>query len=178
MTNILLIRHCSATGQDPDAPLTLEGLQQAKELIHYLKNYSVSKIISSPYLRAVQTIEPFAKHFDIPIHLDARLQERILSSSDLPDWMEKLEETFNNFNLKFEGGESSAEALNRIEQCLKEITVEDDSFVVVVTHGNLASLLLTSLDPNFGFEGWRNMPNPAIYKLSQGGSSKVHLATK
>lgn len=175
MTNILLIRHCSATGQDPDDPLTLEGLQQAKELIHYLKNYSISKIISSPYLRAVQTIEPFAKHYDIPIHVDTRLKERILSSENLLDWVEKLEQTFEDFDLKFEGGESNIEALYRIQQCLNENKVEDDSFIVVVTHGNLASMLLTSLDPNFGFEGWRQMQNPDIFEITPGVVTKLEF---
>ena len=39
MTNFILIRHCQANGQEPEAQLTTEGLKQANELAGFLKHY-------------------------------------------------------------------------------------------------------------------------------------------
>ena len=85
MTNFILIRHCQASGQEPEAQLTTEGLKQANELGGFLKHYNISRIISSPFTRAIQTITPYATNKNFEIELDERLKERILSSENLPD---------------------------------------------------------------------------------------------
>ncbi|VEP11359.1 Phosphoglycerate mutase family 2 (fragment) [Hyella patelloides LEGE 07179] len=46
-----LVRHCQATGQESDAPLTKLGKQQAISLIDYLTDFDIKHIISSPFLR-------------------------------------------------------------------------------------------------------------------------------
>jgi 2,3-bisphosphoglycerate-dependent phosphoglycerate mutase len=46
---LFLIRHCSALGQEPEAPLSSEGEQQAQELARFLAEYGITRIVSSPY---------------------------------------------------------------------------------------------------------------------------------
>ncbi|MGA6205618.1 histidine phosphatase family protein [Nocardia testacea] len=41
-------------------------------------------IISSPYLRAVRTLEPAARQWNLPIHTDPRLREWDRASNRLP----------------------------------------------------------------------------------------------
>ena len=48
---------------------------------------------------------------NLEVEIDERLSERMLSSVSLSDWLEKLEATFYDLDLKFEGGESSKEAM-------------------------------------------------------------------
>ena len=86
MTKFILIRHCKAEGQEYNAGLSAEGLQQANELVHFLDSYNISRIISSPFTRTIQTITPYAMNKNIQIEVDERLKERILSSENLPDW--------------------------------------------------------------------------------------------
>ena len=112
--NIYIIRHCEAVGQSLDAPLTEKGFIQAEELSGFLSYIKVDRIISSPFLRATQTMNPLAENMNIEIEMDARLSERVLSSTFFPDWMDKLEATFMDMDLKYEGGESSNEAMNLI----------------------------------------------------------------
>jgi 2,3-bisphosphoglycerate-dependent phosphoglycerate mutase len=51
MSQILyLVRHCQAAGQEPDAPLTAMGQQQAIALAGWLCNVSIGRIISSQSL--------------------------------------------------------------------------------------------------------------------------------
>ncbi len=165
--NIYIIRHCKAEGQVPDASLTEEGFIQAKELAKSLSDLKVDRIISSPFVRAIQTIKLFAENKDIDIEVDSRLAERVLSTNFLTDWMEKLEETFDDMDLKFEGGESSNEAAKRIVEVIDEIVVSGTEDTVIVSHGGIISLslLLNVYDKSFGFEQWMSLRNPDVYHL-------------
>ncbi|WP_047982354.1 histidine phosphatase family protein [Ornithinibacillus contaminans] len=166
MKNIYLIRHCEATGQALDAPLTEEGFIQASALTNFLHDKQIDRIISSSFLRAIQTIKPFAEKRNIEIEQDNRLTERILSSTFFPDWMDKLEATFRDFDLTYEGGESSREAMNRIVEVINELVESDFENTIIVAHGGILSLLLNHFDKKFGFEQWKNLSNPDVYLLS------------
>ncbi|ANU09831.1 phosphoglycerate mutase [Planococcus antarcticus DSM 14505] len=158
---IFLIRHCQATGQAPDAELTEMGKKQAKDLAEFLQKRQVIHFISSPLTRAIQSIEPAADCLGLPIRIDDRLAERVLSSEDLPDWMEKLEESFDDADLKFAGGESGKEATDRAMEILNEM--EDRT--AAVTHGNLLGLLLKQIDASYGFSEWQKLTNPDVYEV-------------
>ena len=107
MTKLYLIRHCQAEGQEPEAQLTADGHEQAKQLADFLEKYTINRIISSPFRRTIQTITPFAHKHNLEIEVDERLKERILSTENLSDWFEKLKQTFEDEDIKFTGGESS-----------------------------------------------------------------------
>lgn len=165
MKKIYLIRHCEAEGQAFEAKLTVKGIKQASELETFFVDKRVERIISSPYKRAVQSIQPLSDRLNLEIELDNRLTERVLSSENLPDWYEKLQETFEDLDLKIEGGESSQEAMNRIVEVIEEVIQSTADNVVIVTHGNLMSLLLKHFHQEFGFNDWKKLSNPDIYLL-------------
>ena len=64
---LLIVRHASAgdrdkwEGDDRLRPLDEKGLGQAEDLTQLLSPYSIERIVSSPFLRCVQTVEPLAK---------------------------------------------------------------------------------------------------------------------
>jgi 2,3-bisphosphoglycerate-dependent phosphoglycerate mutase len=72
---IYFIRHAQATGQAPDAALTKQGLDHSHSLVHYFKDKNIQVILSSPYLRAMTTVEPIAHSKQLPIIPDYRLRE-------------------------------------------------------------------------------------------------------
>lgn len=164
MKTIYLVRHCSATGQSPEAELSELGYQQAQDLVRFFENVLVKQIISSPFLRAQYSITATAESKNLTVILDDRLSERILSTTDIPNWLEVLEKTFEDMNLKLEGGESSQEAMTRGIEVVK--TAPNHS--ILVTHGNLMSLLLKYYDDSFGFSEWKSLSNPDVYKLMIG----------
>ncbi|AOV07745.1 histidine phosphatase family protein [Sporosarcina ureilytica] len=165
MKKIYLVRHCEAQGQSSDAELTENGLKQAASLVDFFSGINIDRIISSPFKRAVQSIIPLTKQLDVEIEFDNRLTERMLSSKNLPDWMDKLSATFKDFELKFEGGESSREAMNRIVDVVEDVFNGKDENTIIVTHGNLLSLLLNHYNKNFGFDEWQNLSNPDVFLL-------------
>ncbi|MFD1736308.1 histidine phosphatase family protein [Bacillus salitolerans] len=177
MNKILyVIRHCKATGQEEEAVLTTEGVEQAKQLAEFLNEYPIKKIISSPYVRAVETIKPYAEKQGIPIIEDPRLVERILSDPPLSNWLENLEASFDDENLSFEGGESSKEAMVRLQSLIQELVMDNDEHIALVSHGNLTTLLLRMFDEKYGFEEWQAMSNPDVFMINM--KENTHLVER
>jgi len=165
MKNIYVIRHCEANGQFPEAKLTNNGLTQAEDLSAFFSNIQIDRIISSPYKRALDSITPLAKQLNVDIEIDIRLKERVLSTENLSDWFEKLGSTFDDIDLKFQGGESSKEAMLRVSEVVEEVCRNKVKNTIIVTHGNLIALLLKYYMKDFGFEEWQNLSNPDVFLL-------------
>jgi probable phosphoglycerate mutase len=76
---LLLIRHAlplrSEPGQGSDPELSEEGLEQAKRLPDALARYPISRIVSSPQIRARQTAQPVADALGVAVDIDDRLAE-------------------------------------------------------------------------------------------------------
>src|SRR5690625_5919276 len=87
MKKIYFVRHCSADGQHKDSPLTIEGTRQAQLLSIFLteNDIPIDRIISSPYLRAVESIKPYAEKHGIDIEVDERLHERVFSNEPVDE---------------------------------------------------------------------------------------------
>lgn len=162
---LYIIRHCEADGQAPDARLTIAGAEASKRIAKFLASYDIDLVISSPYTRAIQTIETFIQDNNNPFKLDERLKERVLSSENLSDWYEKLQQTYIDKELKFSGGESSNEATKRINELVEEVKQSTHKSVAIVTHGNIMSLLLNHYQTHFGFEEWKQLSNPDVFEI-------------
>lgn len=165
---VYLIRHCEATGQGPESPLTTKGQEQAFELAQFFEDKSIDKIVSSPFKRAIQSIEPLANNRSINIEIDDNLSERILSSNHMDNWQECLERTFQDLDLSFPGGESSNDAMKRANLALDNALKHSETSIAIVTHGNLMSLLSKTFDEQIGFSDWKALTNPDVYRITLG----------
>ena len=80
MTSVLL-RHASAgdrgdwAGPDLLRPLDRRGRRQAAELVELLRPYGLRRILSSPYVRCLETVEPLGAALGLPVEEDERLTE-------------------------------------------------------------------------------------------------------
>ncbi|KOP31174.1 hypothetical protein ADM98_01835 [Exiguobacterium sp. BMC-KP] len=166
MSTIYLIRHCETTGQAPDAPLTPRGEEQAQRLCTKLLELPITHIVSSPYRRALDSIHPLATALKFPITRENDLKERRLSAVPLENWQDHLRQTFNNPDYTCPGGESSRVATGRITRVVEEALQQQDGSILI-THGNLLSLYLHSIDPTFGFEESLQLKNPDVFKVTQ-----------
>ena len=76
---LLMVRHAlplrSEPGQGSDPHLSDEGLEQAQRLPEALARFPLSRLVSSPQLRSVQTAEPVAKASGLTVEIDERLAE-------------------------------------------------------------------------------------------------------
>jgi len=166
MKHIFLIRHCQAEGQAPEASLTEKGKQQAIQLAACLDTFPIDYIVSSPYTRAYDTIQPLARRKSLPVHIHQDLQERVLSQANLPDWLDKLKLTFDDLDLCYPGGESSLDAMKRGVDVIHKTLQSQAQQIAIVSHGNLISLLLKYYDEKIHFEHWQALSNPDVYQLA------------
>jgi 8-oxo-dGTP diphosphatase len=78
---ILLVRHASAgsrqawEGDDRDRPLDGRGENQARGLVSLLDGFEIDTILTSPYRRCVQTVEPLAAARLLPVEQRTQLGE-------------------------------------------------------------------------------------------------------
>jgi phosphohistidine phosphatase SixA len=77
----VLLRHAAAgdrehwDGDDFHRPLDARGRREAEALVELLRPFGVRRVVSSPYVRCVQTVEPLAAALGLPLELDDRLAE-------------------------------------------------------------------------------------------------------
>lgn len=174
---LLLLRHCQSSGQAPDAPLTAQGVEQAQALVARLAPFAIDAVYASPFLRAIQTIEPFAAKHGLPINIDTRLRERQLSAEPLDDWLAHVRASFENLDHRAPGGETLREAQKRGLAALVSIAEERPRCAVIVSHGNLIASLLHHMQPSFSFEAWQAMPNPALYRVTLQAGTPLSFET-
>jgi 8-oxo-(d)GTP phosphatase len=78
---VLLVRHAKAgdrdewVGDDRQRPLDRRGRRQAEALVTPLAGYAIARILSSPYVRCVETVEPLAARLGLPIEPEDALAE-------------------------------------------------------------------------------------------------------
>jgi 2,3-bisphosphoglycerate-dependent phosphoglycerate mutase len=165
MKTIYIVRHCKAEGQQADAPLTADGLVQSERMSDLLADAQIERIISSPYVRAKDSIVPLSKRLNLQIELDTRLVERVLCAGRDDNWQQHLETSFRDLDFCLDGGESSRAAMQRIVSVVEEIRCHSTQVTVLVTHGNLMALLLKYFDDAVGFNEWRSLTNPDVYRI-------------
>jgi 8-oxo-dGTP diphosphatase len=77
----VLLRHTSAghrrdwEGDDRLRPLDARGRRQAADLVELLQPLGVRRVVSSPYVRCVASVEPLAAALGLPVEQDERLAE-------------------------------------------------------------------------------------------------------
>lgn len=78
---VLLVRHAKAgdragwTGDDRLRPLDGRGHRQADALVPPLAGYLLTRLVSSPYIRCVQTLEPLSARLAMPVERHEALAE-------------------------------------------------------------------------------------------------------
>ena len=171
---LLLVRHCQASGQLSEDPLTEVGFEQADALSEFLADRQVDFVVSSAFKRAWQTIAPFAVSAGLTARVDPRLNERTLSDAPVENWREVIRDSFVDPDMSLPGGESGREVLQRGWACLNELLDGGHNLPLAVSHGNLLSLVLNSVDPAFGgYAGWESLSNPDVYLLHNAGDGRL-----
>jgi len=165
--SIYLVRHCHAMGQEPDAPLTVEGREQSLRLSSFLAQRGIVRIVSSPFKRAVDSACPLAETLGLSIEIDERLAERRLGLVDNGDWLSALESSFRDLNLCLPGGESSLAAQSRGAAVIEDVFLGTRLPAAVFSHGNILSLIAHSIDDNLGFDFWRSLSNPDVFEITR-----------
>ena len=135
MTTIYLIRHGQKHTHVGDPGLTEVGIKQAKQTGQYLSQFPISKIISSPTKRTIETAKNIVEIMDLEYSSDNDLIERmdwtdpnVTRNEFLQEWIKST----NNRDYVPKYGDSSKSTGKRVSQLINKIA---DEHIVLVTHG-------------------------------------------
>ncbi len=170
---IYVIRHAESRpvpGVQPSRhPLTERGERSALALVGVLQALGVERIYSSPYRRAIATVEPYAERFGVEVHSDWALRERDLAAAPMASpeaHVEAVRRCWADFEFRFDGGESNRVCQARAVTAVRRVVgLHPHERLAIASHGQWTSLLLNALDPAFGVEEWLAIPNPAVYEV-------------
>jgi broad specificity phosphatase PhoE len=156
---LYILRHEDRT-QDCSffSPLTLNGLMNANKLIDSMKDLDIKLIYTSPFIRTLQTINPYAKANNIPLNIEYGLSEihheDIIPKKAVGMFLpEYLAENFN-YNTDYKSlinpdkihyPERIINVRTRVKRVLRKIFEENydkDINIILVTHQSLCSSIL------------------------------------
>ncbi|MCW0996958.1 histidine phosphatase family protein [Streptococcus anginosus] len=155
-------------------PLSQKG-QASLSQLNMLESKPISAIYSSPYKRAIETIEPLAQTLGLSIQLDKRLIERKLSNQSISDqaFEATLKQLWKNPAISLPGGESNLTAQKRALSFLQELEEKhQNEHIIISSHGNLICILLNYFDDAIQYSFWKQLLIPAILILKD---EKVYL---
>jgi 2,3-bisphosphoglycerate-dependent phosphoglycerate mutase len=166
---LFLIRHAH-TDYSPDEMrgLSVSGHAAAQRVANLLARCDVSRIVSSPYTRAVQTVQPLAERLGLPVHIEPDLRERKLCAEVVDDAQRRLEVLWRDFDFCYAGGESSTAAQARVRDAIDRIAQQANGRnVAIASHGNALASFLRTLDPRVDFSFWARMSMPDVYAVEE-----------
>ncbi|GEL04908.1 histidine phosphatase family protein [Rummeliibacillus stabekisii] len=172
MTNLFFVRHAhsSYTPDELNRPLSEKGFSDATLVTRLLKTEGIDVVLSSPYKRAVQTVEGIAEYIHTDIGIIEGFKERTLTAVPSNDFAFAIAKVWEDYNFSWEGGESNVVAQKRgIEATYKILDNYKDKNVVIGTHGNIMVLIMNFFDRQYNFSFWQNLDMPDIFKLSFDG---------
>jgi broad specificity phosphatase PhoE len=149
---LLLIRHAlplrSEPGEGSDPRLSPEGAEQAARLPAGLARFPISRLVSSPQVRAVETAQPVADALGLPVETDDRLAEY---DRDLPHYIpieqiarENPAELQRLIDGKLPSGVDTDAFLARVVAGIDDVVAAADpeDTVAVFSHGGVINALL------------------------------------
>lgn len=149
---LLLIRHAlplrSEPGQGSDPELADEGYQQAARLPDALRRFPVTKVVSSPQRRSIQTATPLAQARGLDIEIDDRFAEYDRDmSSYVPIELVRTERPDDWARMsagQLPEGVDADEFMARIGEGVADIVESNDhdDTVAVFSHGGVINVLL------------------------------------
>ncbi|ALQ67429.1 MULTISPECIES: histidine phosphatase family protein [Bacillus cereus group] len=169
MTTIYFVRHAHSTytKEERERPLSEKGHLDAENVTHLLKGRHIDVVISSPYKRAIQTVQGIANTYHVSIEIEEDLRERLLSSEPVADFNEAMENVWGDWSFAYEGGESNDVAQRRAVICMQSILKKyKGKNIVIGTHGNIMVLLMNYFDSQYDFQFWKTIHMPDVYKLT------------
>lgn len=170
MTNLYFVRHAHST-YTPDElgrPLSDKGFFDATKVTELLKNEEIDIVVSSPFKRAIQTVEGIAEYIGKEIEVIEGFKERVLTTVPAEDFNLAITKVWEDFNFSWEGGESNHVAKNRgVKSTHQLLEKYKGKNIVIGTHGNIMVLIMNFFDhQKYNFSFWQHLDMPDIYKLT------------
>lgn len=148
MSSVILIRHGQKEAECGNPGLTELGKTQAAETAVFLKQFSVEKVIASPFARTQETVAPIGQLLDLPVVSDDRLRERIEWDPASLSWDSFVAEWIHaTADRQYQPiiGDPSATTGKRMQEAITEHRCTEGVLVVVSHGGAIVDFLRSEL---------------------------------
>ncbi|MFB1082234.1 histidine phosphatase family protein [Jeotgalibacillus sp. JSM ZJ347] len=172
VTEVYMVRHAHSIFSlefEETRGLSKSGWKAVEKVTDVLLKENIEVIVSSPYVRARQTLEGLAKELNIDVIIDKRFRERDLAARDhhFDDPLSAIKKVFDDPDFRFPEGESNNEVIERGIDGLKEVVGEHQGKRIAIgIHGNIFACMMSWFDDRYGFEFSLQTTKPDIYKLT------------
>lgn len=193
-TTLLLVRHGETTWNalkklqgNTDVALTARGKQQAKAVAHYLRDYPIDVIYSSPLKRTLLTAQAINAHHKVMLMSDAALLERGFGKLEGKSY-EEIYTRYPRFGWPTAllypwysplGSERLIDVEARVKNFLDKIFKKHTGkTVVIVSSGvTLRSTITQLLRAPRSFNFTYSMENTSLtlIQVRKGGETEIHL---
>ena len=174
LTNLYFVRHAHST-YTPDEfrrPLSEKGVADAKKITQILEKENMDCVISSPFKRAVQTVEGVANIFGKEVIIDKCFRERKLSGSPVENFDLAVTKVWEEPTFTWKGGESNIIAQKRgVKATFEVLKRYEGNNIAIGMHGNIMVLIMNYFDSKYDFGFWKRLDMPDIYKLTFDGTT-------
>lgn len=155
MTTVYFVRHAESDYEnhnDWERPLTEKGMADRKLVTEYLSGVPVDAVLSSPFRRAVETVEDFANSRGLAIEQVEAFQERKVDNGWIENFHAFSRKQWENFDYQLSNGETLREVQGRNIRALTEVlTRYAGKTVVIGSHGTALSTVIRFFRKDFGF---------------------------
>ena len=169
-TEIYLIRHAQSHPSTKlhysEWPLSAAGLVQAEKLGDLLEPLGIEVLFSSPFVRCLRTVQPFAGKAGLDVVVKEDLRERMGAKEIVRDFQEIWRRSWDEFSFALPGCESSSDAQQRFVTAVKDIFADNANQTIgISTHGHVIGLFLNHIDQAFGRQQADRIKNPDVVRV-------------
>jgi 2,3-bisphosphoglycerate-dependent phosphoglycerate mutase len=170
VTTLILVRHAQSA-PDPalperNWPLSDKGRQQALDLAPALAELGVDALASSPYIRAIETLRPYAERAGLEIAVDEDLRERALGGwmPNVADVEAAVRRMHADLDFQLEGGESGRACIARFDAALARLVAAQPGRTIAVgSHGGVLGHLIARQGVALPDAFWTRIRNPHLF---------------
>lgn len=170
-TTIYMIRHAKSPfvlGHEQTRGLSQQGMIDAEKVTAIMSDKQIDLVVSSPYKRAIQTIEGIANKNDVDILVFEELRERQLGDDNMTEEeiQQAIKTSYDDIDFNLTGGESIRDVQNRTIPVIESLLNKHQGKTIIIgTHGNVMTVIMNYFNKEFGYEFWKNTSKSDIYKL-------------
>ncbi|MEO3946885.1 histidine phosphatase family protein [Gorillibacterium sp. CAU 1737] len=181
-TYVYMIRHVESPKEGPDRlrGLTDKGRADAERITELLREEGIDVFASSPYRRAVLTVQGLADEAGKEMLLFEDLKEQVFSAEEtrMPDkeLMPLIHRLYAEPGFSLPDGESNQACQTRAVAVLNQLLeTYAGQRIAIGTHGAVMALMMGGYDPHYDLNFLLHTTKPDVYRMQFDGHQLMEV---
>ncbi len=161
LTKVFFVRHAEPNYDNHDdkfRELSHQGMKDRKRVTAFLDDKNIDIVLSSPFKRAIDTVQDFADKNGLTVEIVEDFRERRVDSGWIEDFTSFSKKQWSDFSFKLSDGECLKEVQDRnilaLNNVLKQYSGKN---IVVGSHGTALSTIINYYDKSFGYDDFEKI---------------------